>query len=78
MFVESYYYGNLYVVMFVFQFAEAVNTEPCMAMRTQHVAKYRRYVRKQTRTYANVFVQDNVQISRFTVSSGKVGVSQDW
>ena len=46
MFVESYYYGNLYVVMFL-QFAEAVNTEPCMAIRTQHVAKYRRYVRKR-------------------------------
>ena len=29
------------------QFAEAVNTEPCMAIRTQHVAKYRRYVRKR-------------------------------
>ena len=34
-----------YVVMFL-QFAEAVNTEACMDMRTQHVAKYRRYVRK--------------------------------
>ena len=46
MFVESYYYGNLYVVMFL-QFAEAVSTEPCMAIRTQHVAKYKRYVRKR-------------------------------
>ena len=46
MFVDSYYYGNLYVVMFL-QFAEAVSTEPCMAIRTQHVAKYRRYVRKR-------------------------------
>ena len=47
MFVKSYYYGNLHVFMFL-QFAEAgINTEPCMAILTQHVEKYRGYIRKR-------------------------------